>query len=101
MNIDSSYLKSSHPIEQDMGIQYYATKTEGIGGKIRISPKDFIVEDGIINELGLKKQYGGGPLKAINEFLENNTNFEVDRHWCDLFGKNATFNVKGYLKKLR
>jgi hypothetical protein len=25
--------------------------------------------------------------------------FFVDRKWCDMFGKNATFNVNGYLKK--
>lgn len=60
----------------------------------------FIVEDGIINELGLEKKYNGGPLKAIEEFLETNKNYEVDRKWCDLFGINATFNVNGYLKKI-
>ncbi|NHJ39105.1 MAG: tRNA pseudouridine(13) synthase TruD [Asgard group archaeon] len=45
MNHKSNCLLSSHPIEQDMGIQYYATKTDGVKGKIRISPKDFIVEE--------------------------------------------------------
>ncbi|MHB1106659.1 MAG: CmcI family methyltransferase [Lutibacter sp.] len=29
----------------------------------------FIIEDGIINELGLEKEYDGGPLRAIREFL--------------------------------
>ncbi|MEN0054056.1 MAG: CmcI family methyltransferase [Mucilaginibacter sp.] len=59
-----------------------------------------IVEDGIVNALGFELQYGGGPLRAIREFLQSNKNFEVDRKWCDLFGKNATFNVNGYLKRL-
>lgn len=59
-----------------------------------------IVEDGIVNELGLEKEYQGGPLKAIREFLTLNNQFVVDRKWCDFFGKNATFNVKGYLKKV-
>lgn len=59
-----------------------------------------IVEDGIVNELGVEKEYNGGPLKAIREFLPSNKNFEVDRKWCDLFGKNATFNVNGYLKRV-
>lgn len=45
MNLETSNLRSSHPIEQDMGILYYATKMDGIGGKIRISPRDFIVEE--------------------------------------------------------
>lgn len=60
----------------------------------------FIIEDGIINELGLKKNYEGGPLKAIREFLSNHPEYIVDRKWCDMFGKNATFNVNGYLKRI-
>lgn len=60
-----------------------------------------VVEDGIINELGLQKEYSGGPIKAIREFLSENSNFIVDRKWCDFFGKNATFNVNGYLKRIR
>ena len=59
-----------------------------------------IVEDGIINKLGLEKEYQGGPLKAIKEFTKTNKNFSVDRQWCDLFGTNATFNVDGYLKRI-
>lgn len=61
----------------------------------------FIIEDGIINELGLEKEYLGGPLKAIREFLPNHQEYLVDRKWCDMFGKNATFNVNGYLKKIK
>lgn len=65
-----------------------------------VSPGSYlIVEDGIINELGLKRDYHGGPLRAIRDFLKVNKDFKVDRHWCDFFGKNATFNVNGYLKK--
>lgn len=60
----------------------------------------FIVEDGIVNELGIEKEYNGGPLRAINEFMENNKDYIIDRKWCDFFGKNATFNVDGYLKKI-
>jgi cephalosporin hydroxylase len=60
----------------------------------------FIVEDGIINELGKGKGFRGGPLKAIREFLQSNPNFQVDRAYCDMFGKNATFNVNGYLKRI-
>lgn len=59
----------------------------------------FIIEDGIINELGLAKKYNGGPLRAISEFIESNSNFAVDRRWCDFFGTNATFNVNGYLRR--
>ena len=59
----------------------------------------FIVEDGILNELGYDG-YEGGPLKAIEEFLKTNNSYVIDRSLCDLFGKNATFNVNGYLKKI-
>jgi cephalosporin hydroxylase len=59
-----------------------------------------IVEDGIIDELGLSKEYGGGPVKAIKEFLKENKNFELSNKWADFFGKNATFNTIGYLKKI-
>lgn len=58
----------------------------------------FIVEDGILTELGYTN-YGGGPLKAIEEFLNTNSEFEIDRELCDFFGKNATFNVNGFLFK--
>lgn len=60
-----------------------------------------IVEDGIVDELGMRKEFRGGPLKAISEFLRINRDFEIDRHWCDFFGKNVTFNVNGYLKKIK
>lgn len=59
----------------------------------------FIVEDGIIDALGLK-EYDGGPLRAIEEFLSKNPNYIVDRSWCDFFGRNATFNVNGFLKRI-
>lgn len=59
-----------------------------------------IVEDGIVNDLGLEDNFEGGPLKALREFLPNHPDFVVDRKWCDMFGKNATFNVNGYLKKI-
>ena len=61
----------------------------------------YIVEDGIITRLGLSKNFQGGPLKAIKDFLKNNDNFEIDRKYCDFFGNNTTFNVNGYLKRVK
>ncbi|PWB52416.1 MAG: hypothetical protein C3F13_11690 [Anaerolineales bacterium] len=61
----------------------------------------FIIEDGIVNELGMNNRFHGGPLKAIREFLRDRNDFIIDRSFCDLFGKNATFNVNGYLKKIK
>ena len=60
----------------------------------------FIVEDGIIDELGYQG-YDGGPLRAIEEFITNNDNYVIDGKWCNFFGKNATFNVNGYLKRIK
>lgn len=61
----------------------------------------FIVEDGIVDKLGKKRAYNGGPQRAIKEFLNTNTDFEIDRKWCDFFGTNTTFNTNGYLQKIR
>jgi len=60
-----------------------------------------IVEDGIVDKLGVSKQFHGGPCKAIREFLPKHPEFVVDRSWCDFFGKNATNNVNGFLKKIK
>ena len=66
-----------------------------------VSPGSYyIVEDGIIDEIGLSEQYHGGPLRAIREFLPLHKDFEVDRNYCNMFGKNATGNVNGYLKRI-
>lgn len=61
----------------------------------------YIVEDGVVSALGMKNKFNGGPLKAIDEFLKNNKNFIIDRKYCDFFGKNATFNVNGFLKRIK
>ncbi|MBN9386586.1 MAG: class I SAM-dependent methyltransferase [Chloroflexi bacterium] len=61
----------------------------------------YIVEDGIIDELGMSELFEGGPLRAINEFLQDRDDFVIDRRWCDFFGRNATFNVNGYLKRVK
>lgn len=60
----------------------------------------FIVEDGIVDELNMAKDYDGGPLAAIKTFLNENEHFIIDRKWCDFYGTNATFNVNGYLKQV-
>lgn len=61
----------------------------------------FIIEDGILDKLGWKNEYNGGPNKAIKEFISENNSYIIDRKWCDMFGINATFNTNGYLKKIK
>lgn len=61
----------------------------------------FIVEDGVVSFTGAADRYGGGPRKAIEEFLQSNEDFIIDRNLCDFFGTNATFNPDGYLKRIK
>lgn len=69
-------------------------------GKVVSKNSYLIVEDGIIDDLGMKKDYNGGPVKAIEEFLKKNSDFVIDKKWVDFFGPSATFNTKGYLKRI-
>jgi cephalosporin hydroxylase len=61
----------------------------------------FIVEDGVINELGYSEGYDGGPLRAITEFVNETQNFVIEHKWSNFFGENYTFNPMGYLKKIK
>lgn len=58
-----------------------------------------IVEDGVLGQMGVANDYGGGPVKAIHEFLTLHPEFEIDRNLCDFFGPNLTYNTDGYLKR--
>jgi cephalosporin hydroxylase len=61
-----------------------------------------VVEDGIITEMGDAGMYQGGPLAAIEQFLqEHGADYEIDAKYCDWFGTNLTWNVNGFLKRIR
>lgn len=85
------------------GSHTYGDVIETISKFSSVVNKDsyLIVEDGIIDKLGWKRKYNGGPNKAIKEFILGNKNYIIDRKWCDLFGINATFNTNGFLKKIK
>jgi len=55
-----------------------------------------VIEDGIcdIIDLGINP----GPMKAVEKWIENNTNFEIDRIREKYI---MTYNPKGYLKRLK
>jgi len=64
-----------------------------------------VVEDGIVDDL-----YGpeyvarlmGGPRRAVELFLrDRGQNYEIDTGLCDHFGTNVTWNVNGYLRRVR
>lgn len=58
-----------------------------------------VVEDGIVTALGEDAVYDGGPTKAVHDFLKEGGPFEIDREYCDFFGRNVTYNVDGYLRR--
>jgi cephalosporin hydroxylase len=60
-----------------------------------------VVEDGVLDELGLTDQYEGGPNRAVAEFLtESPGRFRIMTEYCDMFGVNATYNPNAYLLRL-
>ena len=38
-------MREAHPIEQAVGIDYYVSDADGIGGQLRTEPEDFRVEE--------------------------------------------------------
>jgi len=59
-----------------------------------------IIEDGILTDLGMADRYEGGPNAAIASFFELHPGiFEVATEYCDRFGRNATYNPNGYLRR--
>lgn len=60
-----------------------------------------VVEDGVIDDLGLADAYDGGPNRAVAEFIAAlPRTFRVMEEYCDTFGTNATYNPNGYLMRL-
>jgi cephalosporin hydroxylase len=61
-----------------------------------------VVEDGTIDDLGIRDQYDGGPNRAIKEFIEGcDGRFAIDSAFCDYFGHNVTWNTNGYLRRVK
>jgi cephalosporin hydroxylase len=60
----------------------------------------FAIEDGNLADLGLSHKFGGGPAVAIRQYLAENLDLVVDDELCNYFGRDMTFNLSGYLRKL-
>lgn len=67
-----------------------------------LRPGEYIViEDGILTAMRAAGTYDGGPLRAIHEFLaRTGGRYEIDRTLCDFYGRNVTWNVDGYLRRI-
>lgn len=66
----------------------------------RLVTKDsyIIVEDTNINGNPVRPEFGEGPFEAVNEFMNKNKNFTIDKSKEKFF---LTFNSSGYLKRIR
>jgi cephalosporin hydroxylase len=66
-------------------------------------PGDYlIVEDGIISLIMDEDEFEGGPLQAIHSFLAAHPgDYRIDRKRCDRYGRNVTWNLDGYMERLR
>ena len=43
--MECPFMREAHPIEQAVGIAFYVSDTDGIGGRLRVDPADFRVEE--------------------------------------------------------
>lgn len=69
-------------------------------GRHLLSGELLIMEDGVLDDLGMSETYQGGPNRAISEVCEQIPElFEVVTSYTDMFGRNATFNPNGYLRR--
>ncbi len=66
-------------------------------------PGDYlIVGDGVISLIMEEAEFEGGPLAAIRAFMADHPGlYEVDRKLCDRYGKNVTWNLDGYIRRIR
>lgn len=62
-----------------------------------------VIEDGIVAALpgDQYSSYDDGPNRAVEQFLvERGDVYEIDRALCDQFGRNATYNPNGWLRRV-
>jgi cephalosporin hydroxylase len=62
-----------------------------------------IVEDGVVANLPGEHyvQYENGPNRAVADFLaRERAQYQLDMELCDFYGRNATYNPNGWLRRL-
>jgi cephalosporin hydroxylase len=67
-----------------------------------LAPGEYIIiEDGIVTELGVADAFDGGPQAAVAAFMAQHPDeYEIDARYCDFYGRNVTYAVNGYLRRL-
>lgn len=60
-----------------------------------------VVEDANVTHMGDDGRFGGGPGRAVEEFLAAaRGRYAIDDDYCDRFGHNVTGNPNGYLRRV-
>ncbi len=60
-----------------------------------------VMEDGILNQLGLSDRFHGGPIVSLKKFmLEFGDEFEIMTEYADFFGNNVTYSPNGWLRRI-
>lgn len=60
-----------------------------------------LVEDGIVDDLGVSAEFHGGPNRAVKEFMgKHGQDYGLVTELCDFWGHNVTWNPNGYWKKI-
>src|SRR5271165_1755513 len=94
-----------HPwlVIEDSAHSYYTTCAAiGFFADAMLPGDVLVIEDGVLAELGLSEQHQGGPNRAVGEFLTAYpTCFRVMDEYCDMFGRNGTYNPNAYLAKIQ
>jgi cephalosporin hydroxylase len=93
-------LLSAIPYELPMPIQQGTRAWRHRGVPTLKSGDDVVGEDGILSDLGVDSLHGGGPARAIADFLArgDRARYEIDGRYCDYSGRNVTWNVDGWLR---
>jgi len=76
----------------------HVLKELGIYGKFVTKGSYITVEDTNINGHPVAPEFGPGPMEAVEEFLEENEDFVMDKDREKFY---LTFNPSGYLKRIK
>ena len=85
---------SAHTYDVTLAALRFFVETTSVGDVV-------VIEDGVVDDLGMSEAYGGGPNRALAEFLAAAPEtFRVLTQYCDMFGVNATYNPNAYLLRV-